>query len=47
MEIVDTNEKIGIAAKQVNEILKALPVEYKNKINKNFLSFLDKMANCK
>ena len=43
MEIVDTNEKIGIAAKQVNEILKALPVEYKNKINKNFLSFLDKM----
>ena len=44
MEIVDTNEKIGIAAKQVNEILKALPVEYKNKINKNFLSFLDKMA---
>ena len=44
MEIVDTNEKIGIAAKQVNEILKVLPVEYKNKINKNFLSFLDKMA---
>lgn len=44
MEIVDTNEKIGIAAKQVNEILKALPVEYKNKINKNFLSFLDKIA---
>ncbi len=43
MEIVDTNEKIGIAAKQVNEILKVLPVEYKNKINKNFLSFLDKM----
>lgn len=44
MEIVDTNEKISIAAKQVNEILKVLPVEYKNKINKNFLSFLDKMA---
>lgn len=43
MEIVDTNEKISIAAKQVNEILKVLPVEYKNKINKNFLSFLDKM----
>lgn len=43
MEKSITNENIMKAAKQVKEILKAVPSEYTKKINDNFLNFLDEV----
>ena len=43
MEKSITNENIMMAAKQVKEILKTIPDEYREKINDNFLEFLDEV----
>lgn len=41
MKNLVSNENMGKATKQVNEILKTMPSEYIEKINKNFLIFLN------
>ena len=43
MEKSITNENIMMAAKQVKEILKTIPNEYREKIKDNFLEFLDEV----
>ena len=43
MEKSITNENIMMAAKQVKEILKTIPDENREKINDNFLEFLDEV----